>query len=103
MGFMDELLIFVKLLPKWYWVILGIIGVALIVTNFFEARYIDNEQDKLLLEQGVDTSLGEILVTCNDGETDVYRPQKIVPNVVYMLCGEILNDQTKAYLDSLDP
>lgn len=102
MGFIDKLLEFTKTLPTWYWIVLGIIALLLIGTKFVEDRYIAEEKNKVLLEYGVDTSRGDKLVTCDDGSYDSYKPRNIEQGKVTTLCGKLLNDATRAYLDSLN-
>lgn len=88
------------MLSWWYWAILVVLALIVISMQLYQSNYAEEERNKLLLEQGVDTSLGDVLVTCNDGSTDIYKPRNIVASIPYVLCGEILDSQTKSVLDT---
>lgn len=80
------------------WVIIGL----LFGVKYFEKQYVgDNNlvEEHLQEEYNINTSNGDMLVTCIDGTQDIYRPSDITQ---INLCGEILTPATVDYLNSID-
>ena len=75
--------------------VLGLILWGLITAN---SNYVDEANgdiETLRDTYGVDESRGELLISCEDGSYDVFKSQE----TELSLCGEILTDEIRSYLE----
>lgn len=71
--------------------------VAIGVLFIFHNDYGNEEKAKLEKQYGVDKTQGEILVQCANGNYEVYNPVNSIN-----LCGALLTDEIRAYVETLD-